>query len=86
MTRYSDLEIADHSIMIEGLPKDISREMLEEKLLALFKSLSRGLEDKQNNHFSIEAIETPVINVSVISDYKECLQLTNLLKLAAGKF
>jgi len=32
--------------MIEGLPKDISREMLEEKLLALFKSLSRGLEDK----------------------------------------
>jgi hypothetical protein len=27
-----------------------------------------------------------VINVSVISDYKECLQLTNLLKLAAGKF
>jgi hypothetical protein len=46
MTRYSDLEIADHSIMIEGLPKDISREMLEEKLLALFKSLSRGLEDK----------------------------------------
>lgn len=42
MTRFSDLEIADHSIMIEGLPKDIPREVLEEKLLALFKSLSKG--------------------------------------------
>ena len=29
MIRYSDLEIADHSIMIEGLPKSIPRLILE---------------------------------------------------------
>jgi hypothetical protein len=37
MTRYQDLEVADHSIMIEGLPKNIPRKQLEKKIMAMFK-------------------------------------------------
>jgi hypothetical protein len=37
MKRYTDLEIADHAIMIENLPKNIPRQYLEKRLMSMFK-------------------------------------------------
>ena len=61
MTRFSDLEIAEHSIMIEGLPKDMPRERLEEKILAAFKSLAKGAAVYQID--SIDGIKSQISEV-----------------------
>jgi hypothetical protein len=37
LKKYSDIEIADHSIMISGIPKGISRKNLEKSIKSLFE-------------------------------------------------
>lgn len=37
LKKYSDIEIADHSIMITGIPKGISRKNLEKNIKNLFE-------------------------------------------------
>ena len=37
MKRYSDLEVADHSIMIQNLPKNVPRRELEKRLKKMFE-------------------------------------------------
>ena len=36
MKKYTDIEIATHSIMIDGLPKKIPRRELEQKIKKMF--------------------------------------------------
>ena len=36
ITKYSDLDVASHSVMIENLPTKISRRTLEKKIRSIF--------------------------------------------------
>jgi hypothetical protein len=37
LKKYSDIEIADHSIMISGIPKGVPRKTLEKNIKNLFE-------------------------------------------------
>lgn len=39
MRKYTDLQIAEHAILIENLPRSVRRTVLEEKLLQAFHSI-----------------------------------------------
>ena len=49
MKRYSDLEIAEHSILIEGLPKDVPREDLERRIKNMFSQVIGGAKFKSRS-------------------------------------
>lgn len=42
MIKYTDLEIASHSIMVDGLPRNMPRRDLEQKLKQMFKQIASG--------------------------------------------
>ena len=93
MKRYTDLEIADHAIMIENLPKNIPREYLEKRLMSMFKQICSGQhiegrfnEGSERQNLLLAPNDNLVSTVSVISDYQKCNQLVSDLKLAAGKY
>jgi len=67
MKRYSDLEVASHSVLIEGLPKKMPRRSLEKKLKEVFmKIISDHVPENANP-------DEHIMNISVISDYGKCL-------------
>lgn len=87
MKRYTDLEIADHAIMLENLPRNIPRKYLEKRLKSVFKQICSDFEPSSSlpRHNAILDRE-PVVQVSVISDYGKCQSMIQDLKLAAGKY
>lgn len=78
--RYSEIDVAAHSIMMEGLPKNVPREMLEKNIKSIFQQLI------YNPELSREKNESQLLKVSVISDFNKCLSMVKELKLSAGKF
>jgi hypothetical protein len=42
MKKYSDIEIADHTLMISGLPKNIPRKKLEKIIKNLFEEVMKN--------------------------------------------
>lgn len=88
MIKYTDLEIATHSIMVDGLPRNIPRRDLEQKLKQIFKQIANSTAGKSVKERRIEEIENSdkIMQVVVISDYGKCLKMANDLKLNAGKF
>ena len=88
MVKYTDLEIASHSIMVDGLSRTIPRRELEQQLKNLFKQIAQVSDGKSVKEKRIEDIENgdQIMQVVVISDYGRCLKMANELKLCAGKF
>ena len=72
MTRYTELEISDHAVAIQGLPKNIPRRDLENRLMTILSGLFSG------------EVPEPVLKVRVLSDYDHCFKLVQQLKLTAG--
>lgn len=44
MKKYNDIDIATHTIMIDGLPKKIPRRELEQKIKKMFTQCASGFE------------------------------------------
>jgi hypothetical protein len=57
MKRYTDMEIAEHTIMIENLPKGIPREYLEKRLHSMFKQICAGNKNFFNSSSRKEALQ-----------------------------
>lgn len=81
MRRYTDLEVAGHSIMLEGLPRNIPRLQLEKKLTEIFQQFVSGWKEDED-----ENAKPQLMNVSVISDYEKCRKMFEDFKLAAGRY
>ena len=87
LRRYTDLEVATHSIMIEGLPKDIPRRTLEQKIWRVFETVAKNYEQKKcREDGQKQSFKEQIMQVSVISNFGKCLDMVEDLKLAAGRY
>lgn len=73
---YSELEIAQHSIMLEGIPKHIPKEKVEAYVSKIFKELLHV--DKID--------ESQVVAVRSIAELHQCHKWIKKLRLYCGKF
>jgi hypothetical protein len=86
LKRYTDLEVAAHTVMIEGLPKNVPRRVMEQKIRKVFEQIISGYEAQTREGGEQIAPKEQVMQVSVISDYGKCLNMVTDLKFSAGKF
>lgn len=82
--KYTELDIAAHSIMFSQLPKDKNRRKIEQQIKAVLKQLFTGYKTQDGK--VITNGSSVIMQVSVISDYGSCLKMVNKLKLAAGRY
>ena len=75
---YTDLDIAEHTILIEGLPRDVPREELERKIRSIFIDLLE-LENIPN-------AEGQILRVVAVSDFDKCLKWSKKLKIFIGRY
>ena len=75
---YSDFEIAEHTVMLKGIPKNIPQTALEDGLKKLFD------EFVANEGLSSSEIPRQVIKVVAVSDFNKCVGMYKSLKYNEG--
>jgi hypothetical protein len=57
LKRYTDLEVAQHTIMLDGLPQHLPRRELEQKIKNMFKQIVGGFSVNRSKTLKQQRLE-----------------------------
>ena len=75
---YTELDIAEHTIMLDGLPKTVPKQQLENDIHAVFVNL-----------LELENIPDPeqqILRVVAVADMDKCIKWYQKLKIYVGRY